>query len=533
MTAKQLTKFLIVGVGPCALALALASVALTATSAKGGASDDRRAQDGLNAALRARLYEGGFTGNIERSFRSRIKENLGRPIDGKLADLGRVLWFDNLQSLGRDNTCGGCHSPANGMGDSQPIAIGVQNNGVVGPHRSGPRNQRRAPSVVNTALYPRMMWNNRFESLSGDPFDGSQGFSFPAPEDALPFTPVRFSAAENALHGVTHLLQAQAHMPPTELIEVAGFEGTCPGGVPDALLGPRFCQFDVPGPGVPVPLPDESGFRNEPIRQSGLAALNANSEYRRLFGQVFKEIKRGAPIDFFHFGKAMAEFQFTLVFANAPLDRFARGDVDAMTASEKRGALLFFGKANCVSCHKVDGKSNEMFSDFKEHVVGVPQIFPSFGVNTGNVIFAGPAEDEDFGREERSFDPADRYKFRTAPLRNLAAAPAFFHNGAYINLEDAIRFHLDVVQSAKKYDPAAAGVPADLQQVGPRIPRSLIAPFLRDPIRLTDAEFKDLVRFVRDSLLDDRVEKSNLCRMIPAAVPSGLPVLHFEGCPAP
>ena len=101
------------------------------------------------------------------------------------------------------------------------------------------------------------------------------------------------------------------------------------------------------------------------------------------------------------FGKAIAEFEFTLVFANAPIDQFARGDHDAMSASEKRGGLLFFGKANCVSCHRSDGTSNEMFSDFKEHVVGVPQVFPQFGVGTGNFIFSGPGENEDFGREER------------------------------------------------------------------------------------------------------------------------------------
>ena len=53
------------------------------------------------------------------------------------------------------------------MGDSQPMAIGVQNNNVVGPHRTGPRNQRRTPTVVNTALFPRLMWNNRFEVALG------------------------------------------------------------------------------------------------------------------------------------------------------------------------------------------------------------------------------------------------------------------------------------------------------------------------------------------------------------------------------
>ncbi len=49
---------------------------------------------------------------------------------------------------------------------------------------------------------------------------------------------------------------------------------------------------------------------------------------------------------------------------------------------------------------------------------------------------------------------------------------------------------------------------------------------------MTDQEFSDLVRFVKDGLLDERVKKSNLCGLIPAAVPSGLPVAAFEGCPA-
>ena len=522
---KQLAKFLIVGVVPWVIAMAITSQGTTLPGLSAivvAAGQD----SGLDRQLRNKLAEAGFTGDIERTFKKRLKESLGRPVDPKLAELGRLLWFDNLHSRGRDNTCGGCHSPTNGMGDSQPMAIGVQSNLVVGPHRAGPRNQRRSPTVVNTALFPRLMWNNRFEALSGDPFDGSQGFSFPAPEGDT-----RFSRSENRRNDVRHLLQAQAHIPPTELIEVAGFEDAC--NHPD--LAPNFCQFDLTTgpPSLPLPAPDASGFRNEPIRQLALAALNGNAEYRKLFGQVFKEVKKGAPIDFFMFGKAIAEFEFNLVFADAPLDKFARGHDKAMSDSEKRGALLFFGRANCVSCHRVDGNSNEMFSDFKEHVLGVPQVFPSFGVNTGNFPFSGEGMDEDFGREERSGNAADRYEFRTAPLRNLGVSAGFFHNGAFVHLDDAIRFHLNVVEGARNYDPADADVPADLQQVGPLVPKNRIAPSLKKPIKLSDGEFKDLVQFVRTGLLDQRVKKSNLCGLIPRTVPSGLAVLTFEGCPAP
>ena len=61
-----------------------------------------------------------------------------------------------------------------------------------------------------------------------------------------------------------------------------------------------------------------------------------------------------------------------------------------------------------------------MFSDFENHVAGVPQIAPPFGSRTSNMIYDGPGEDEDFGAMQITGDPADRYKFRTSPLRNIA-----------------------------------------------------------------------------------------------------------------
>jgi cytochrome c peroxidase len=540
----RITTLIMVAVAPAAAVLVLTSEPLRFTAAVVFAQGSDRYQDeerNLNRDLSAALSAAKFTGDIEQTFRKKIERNLGRPINPKLANLGRLLWFDKFQSLGRDNSCGGCHSPTNGMGDTQPVAIGVQNNNLVGPHRAGPRNQRRAPTVVNAALYPNVMWNSRLASVARNPFDTSLGFSlsvFPVPEDlGTPTAPIRFSSAQNHLHGVTHLLQAQAHLPPTELTELAGFKGSCPNGVSDPWLGRRFCQFDdEDSPGEPLPPPDSSGFRNEPIRQAMLAALNGSDVYRSLFRELFPETgpPLNQPVDFYMYGKAIAEFEFTLVFADAPLDRFGRGYVDAMTWSQKRGALLFFGKAKCVECHRVDGESNEMFSDFEEHVVGVPQNAPTFGAHLGNVIFSGPGGDEDYGREERTGDPADRYKFRTAPLRNLAVSSAFFHNGAYTRLDEAIRFHLNVVGSARRYNPALAGLPSDLtHRIGPPISKTLIDPRLQNPIGLADQEFRDLLHFVEQGLLDPRVKRSHLCELVPASVPSGLSTMVFEDCPPP
>ena len=151
-----------------------------------------------------------------------------------------------------------------------------------------------------------------------------------------------------------------------------------------------------------------------------------------------------------------------------------------------------------------------------------------FGVGTGNMIFDGPGENEDFGFEQTERDPTLRYTFRTAPLRNLKAAPAFFHNGAFGTLEAAIAHHLDVEASLHNYDPDANYVPFDLFP-GPfaGIIAAGIDPLLQTPIRLRKKEFEDLVEFVRDGLFDRRVLQ--FCKHIPASVPSGMPLQLFEG----
>ena len=438
------------------------------------AADSRVSLD--DQQLEIVLGQLGFTGSVE----STLEQRIGRHIDRQLADLGRLLFFDTVSGLNNDNNCSGCHSPTSGFGDTQSIAIGIDNNGIVGAGRTGPRNQRRTPTVANAVFFPNLMWNSRFASFSNNPFDNSAGFLFPPPEGLT-------------LSYLPHLLVAQAFIPPTERVETAG--------------------FSFPG--------DNFDIRNEVLRR-----INNVAEYRKRFGKLFPSVRAGGPITFDMFGQAIAEFEFTLVFADAPLDRFARGQRNALTDEQKRGALLFFGNARCVECHQVSGPSNEMFSDFAAHVIGVPQIAPT----AGNVTFDGPAQNEDFGLEQVTGDPSDRYKFRTSPIRNVALQPTFFHNGAFIRLEDAVRHHLDVFSSARNYSPVAAGVAPDLRAPMGPIEHVLerVDPILATPIQLTDEEFIQLLDFVRNGLLDPRAKPENLRKLIPRSVPSGFPVLRFE-----
>jgi cytochrome c peroxidase len=197
-----------------------------------------------------------------------------------------------------------------------------------------------------------------------------------------------------------------------------------------------------------------------------------------------------------------------------------------LTDDEKRGALLFFGEARCSQCHKVSGQSNEMFSDFQDHVIGVPQLSP-FVTNNN---FDGSAANEDFGLEQISGDSSDRYKFRTSPLRNVAVQATFMHNGAFTRLEDAVRHHLNVSDSALHYTPANQNLAGDLTgPTGPIAPvLARVDPILATPINLTTDQFLQLLAFVRYGLLDPRARPENLRKLVPRSVPSGRPTLTFE-----
>ncbi|HEU4596877.1 MAG TPA: cytochrome c peroxidase [Pyrinomonadaceae bacterium] len=116
----------------------------------------------LDEQLAAVLNQHGFTGRAGSS----LEQRLGRKLDRQLAELGGSAFHDSLLGLADDNSCAGCHAAPAGFGDTQSIAIGVENNDTVGPDRAGPRNQRRAPSVINNAFFPALMWNSRFSRPS-------------------------------------------------------------------------------------------------------------------------------------------------------------------------------------------------------------------------------------------------------------------------------------------------------------------------------------------------------------------------------
>ena len=84
----------------------------------------------------------------------------------------------------------------------------------------------------------------------------------------------------------------------------------------------------------------------------------------------------------------------------------------------------------------------------------------------------------DLGRYEITQDPADRWKYRTPSLRNVALTAPYMHDGSMSTLEDVIAFYNDGGVAHELLDPAlqALGLTGKEQAELAAFLRSLTSP---------------------------------------------------------
>ena len=199
--------------------------------------------------------------------------------------------------------------------------------------------------------------------------------------------------------------------------------------------------------------------------------------YPALFAAAFPDEEVIAPAQI---GRALAAYQRAhFSTPQTDWDKFIDGERDALSDAEKRGALVFYGKARCATCH-----AGTLFTDGRYHNIAVPQI----------------GEEVNFGRYAVTNDPRDYFSFRTPPLRNVALTPPYMHNGTYQTLRDAVRHHLDAQDMLNGYDPTH--LPESLAETLKtdgytyRLMARTLSDYAVNPPLLTGAEFEDLLAFL-------------------------------------
>ena len=215
---------------------------------------------------------------------------------------------------------------------------------------------------------------------------------------------------------------------------------------------------------VLMPIQDKNEM-NETL-PNVIAKLNANPECKTAFAKAF-----GSPeITAERMAKALEQFLLTFISQESRFDRAAR-KVAELNESEKRGLQLFVTEfdpkrglrgADCFHCHGGTLFTSQSFA------------------NNGLELAA-----DDLGRMAVTKDAADRGKFKTPSLRNIARTAPYMHDGRFATLEEVVEHYSGGVRRSPTLDPNLAKHPEAGIQLNAQEKADLVA-FLHT---LTDESF--------------------------------------------
>ena len=205
----------------------------------------------------------------------------------------------------------------------------------------------------------------------------------------------------------------------------------------------------------------------------------------------------GRDLNYEDMQRAIAAFERTLVFLEAPFDRFIGGGQSVISAEARAGFELFNGKARCVACHVIT-RANPLGTDNRFHNIGVSarkQNFEQLALKALALLKQDGSEkklDElaistdlsELGRFMVTKSYADIGAFRTSQLRNVGITGPYMHDGSLQTLWDVMD-HYNKGGEANRY--LDGGIEA---------------------LALSEAEIDQLVAFMF-TLTDERFARQN------------------------
>lgn len=207
--------------------------------------------------------------------------------------------------------------------------------------------------------------------------------------------------------------------------------------------------------------------------------------YKDMFDAAFPDINPSERYTLETAGLAIAAYERTLLANEAPFQLWLNGDYNAMSNNAKRGAILFFDKAQCVSCHSGPSLGSMEFA-----AIGVKDL-------DGAGIFTTVDEATQKGRGGFTLNPEDDYKFKVPQLYSIKYNGFFGHGSSFNSIKSIIEYK----NNGQKENSMVPDSALDSRFV---------------PLGLTEEEINLLTIFIEEALDDN-----NLGRYTPETVMSG------------
>lgn len=214
--------------------------------------------------------------------------------------------------------------------------------------------------------------------------------------------------------------------------------------------------------------------------------LNGIQAYKDLFDAAFPDVPEMERYSDRQAALAIAAYERTVLSNQAPFQHWLRGTRQAMTESQTRGALLFFGDAACYQCHSGPALNSESF-----HALGLQDF-------TEDAVFGEVDEATRKGRGGFTKNPADDYTFKTPTLYNLKGQNFLGHGGSIHSVRAMIEYKNEAVSQ------------------NPGVPEAALSESFI-PLGLSAEEIGYLTDFVENALHD-----SDMARYAPDQLPSGM-----------
>ncbi|WP_404419143.1 cytochrome-c peroxidase [Marinospirillum sp.] len=240
-----------------------------------------------------------------------------------------------------------------------------------------------------------------------------------------------------------------------------------------------------------------------PSKEKVAERLLDKAHYRKIFSSLYGQEVLDDPEALYQaMGDAIAAFEETELFApfDSRYDRYLKGEVE-FTQQEELGRTLFFSQqfTNCNSCHQLHTSPRhpqETFSNYEFHNIGVPMNTELRKANKVTQV------DEGLLMHPEIDDPAQRGKFKTPSLRNVAVTPPYMHNGVFKDLRTVVLFYnkYNSRSPARQINPETGEPWAD-----PEVPENLSMELLESGPALDDRRIDALVAFMK-TLTDQRYE---------------------------